>query len=331
MNKTLEMPMLYKRLSKVGLQPKFIQEKALPEWWDAELENNPVAVLEAAGRIAKRLGLDMASVLDPDAPITFKQVIRPKFKKIQKNSDESRLIVAQGLATRVAEMVTYACKRPFTDMATNAFEIRNFILKNNSYIDLDAILKFCWNCGIPVVHFSEFPRGSIKMDGMAAVINDRPVIVLSSNRRYSAYLLFIILHEIGHIASGHVKDCVLIDEKIIKEAEDKEEQEANEFAEVILFGDKNKYAWAKISDSIQLTRMVRQLGNKDAVDPGALALNYAWQAEQKQDWAIAQGALKIIEPVANASVKINSYLEKELNWEKLDTDSEEYLKLVTGV
>jgi hypothetical protein len=71
MNKTLEMPMLYKRLSKVGLQPKFIQEKALPEWWDAELENNPVAVLEAAGRIAKRLGLDMASVLDPD--VTLKQ------------------------------------------------------------------------------------------------------------------------------------------------------------------------------------------------------------------------------------------------------------------
>ena len=100
MSKTLEMPTLYKRLYAIGLPARFIQKKALPEWWDESLEKDPVAVLEAAGRIAKRLGLNMASVLDPDAPITFKQFSSHKFKKMQK-SNENRLIVAQGLAARV--------------------------------------------------------------------------------------------------------------------------------------------------------------------------------------------------------------------------------------
>jgi Zn-dependent peptidase ImmA (M78 family) len=330
MSKTLEMPKLYKRLSAIGLPLKFIQGKALPDWWDAELESNPVAVLEVAGRIAKRLGLDMASVLDPDAPITFKQISSPKFKKMQ-NTDKRRLIVAQGLATRVAEMVAYASNKPFNGMPTDVYEIRDHILQKNTCINLDSVLKFCWSFGIPVVHFSEFPQNSVRIDGMVAVINSRPVIVISSNRKYSAFLLFIILHEIGHIVNGHVSDCILVDEKIIKEVEDEEEKEANEFAEIILFAEKNKYTWAKQTDSIKLARIVCQLANKNGVDKSALALNYAWQTGQKDDWRIAGGALKILEPLANASVKINSYLEKELDWESLDSDSEEYLRLVTGV
>lgn len=321
------MPTLYKRLSKIGLPQKFIQEKALPEWWDSELESDPVAVLEVAGRIAKRLGLDMASVLDPDALITFKQVSSPKFKKMQ-NTEENRLIVAQGLATRVAEMVAYACKATFTGIDTDTSKIREFILKNKPWIDLDVILQFCWSIGLPVVHFCEFPTKTIKMDGMAAVINGHPAIVVSSNRKYSAHLLFIIAHEIGHIACGHVKDGVLIDEQITKEFQDKEENEANAFAIDLLLGEKDKYIWGKQSDSIHLVRTVRQLATKDRVDPGVLALNYAWQTGE---WDIGVGALKILEPVANASVKVNKYLEKELDWERLDSDSEEYLRLVTGV
>lgn len=327
MSKTLEMPTLYKRLYAIGLPARFIQEKALPEWWDESLEKDPVAVLEAAGRIAKRLRLNMASVLDPDAPITFKQFSSPKFKKMQK-SNENRLIVAQGLAARVAEMVVHACIKPFQGIPGDTSKISHAILSKNSCINLDGVLEYCWDIGLPVVHFSEFPKTTLKMDGMAAIIKDRPVIVLSSNRKYSAYLLFIILHEIGHFVKGHVKDGILIDEKITKEAQDFEEQEANEFAETVLFGEKNKYTWGQMADSIQLTRIVRQLASKDAVDPSALVLNYAWQ---RNEWRIGGGAIKILEPVVNASVKINSYLEKELDWEMLDADCEEYLRLVTGV
>ena len=137
----------------------------------------------------------------------------------------------------------------------------------------------------------------------------------------------IAIHEMGHTACGHVKG-VLIDEKITKEDQDKEENEANDFATNLLFGEKDKYRWGKQADSLQLARIARQLATKDRVESGTLALNYAWQTEE---WSIGVGALKILEPRANAPIKINSYLEKELDWECLDADCEEYLRLVTGV
>jgi hypothetical protein len=83
-----------------------------------------------------------------------------------------------------------------------------------------------------------------------------------------------------------------------------------------------------MSSAVDLARTARKLGNQDRVDPGVVALNYAWQ---KSDWRIGTTALKIIEPNANASAKINHFLNENLDWEELSKDSQEYLKLVTGV
>jgi hypothetical protein len=165
------------------------------------------------------------------------------------------------------------------------------------------------------------------MDGMAAHLNGRPIIVISSGQKFSARLVFVIAHELGHIACGHVQDGVLIDENILEEITDQEEKEANDFAVKLLFGD-NQYSWGQMSSAVDLARTARKLGNQDRVDPGVVALNYAWQ---KSDWRIGTTALKIIEPNANASAKINHFLNENLDWEELSKDSQEYLKLVTGV
>ncbi|MEY2911638.1 MAG: hypothetical protein RLZZ184_947 [Cyanobacteriota bacterium] len=328
MSQTLEMPTLYARLSKMGFPPTFIQEKALPEWWNSDLEKNPVAVMEAAGYISKRLGLDIASVFNPNVPIKFKKVNSPKFKKRQ-NTDEQSLLVAQGLATRIAEMAGYASKSPFKGVIADASEIRRIILKNNPWVDLDSLVNFCWSCGIPVIHFSDFPRNTPKMDGMAAHLNGRPIIVITSGQKFSARLVFVIAHELGHIACGHVQDGVLVDQDISKEIQDDEEKEANQFAEKLLFGE-TTYSWELQSSAIDLASTASELGHQDRIDPGVVALNYAWQKSEKSDWRIGTGALKIIEPKANASAKINKFLSDNLDWEELDSDSEEYLRLVTG-
>ncbi|HLP87872.1 MAG TPA: ImmA/IrrE family metallo-endopeptidase [Nostocaceae cyanobacterium] len=325
MNKILEMPTLYNRLSTVGFPKNFIQEKALPEWWNSELEKNPVAVMEAAGYISKRLGLDVASVLNPEVPIEFKKVNHPKFKKRQ-NTDEQRLLIAQGLATRIAEMISYAAKSPFTGVPSDPSEIRSIILKNHDWVDLENLVNFCWSYGIPVAHFSNFPPKTIKMDGIAAYLNDRPAIVISSGWRYSAYLVFILAHELGHIACGHVQDGLLLDESIKDEIQDKEEVEANNFAVNLLLG--KEYNWEKMPNPIELRRAVGKIGREDRVDPGVLALNYALKMS---DWSTGNGALKIIERQANAPTKINQFLSDNLDWEELDKDSEEYLRLVTGM
>lgn len=324
----LEMPTLYERLSKIGLPKKFIREKALPEWWDSELEKDPVAVMEAAGYIAKRLGLDISSVFNPDAQISFKRRNNPKFKKRQ-GTDEECLFIAQGLASRVAEMVTHASKSTFKDTLPDVLEIRRQILKQRPWVDLDGLLQFCWSFGLPVIHFSADlpPKCPRRIDGMAAWLNNSPAIVIISRQPYSARLSFILAHELGHIARGHVKDGVIVDEDIDEEVQDTEEREANDFAIKLLFGEHN-YQWTQQLNASLLVCSASINGKKDKIDPGVLALNYAWN---KKDWEIAGGALKIIEPEANAPAKINSWLDKNLDWERLDTDNEEYLRLITGM
>lgn len=327
MSQILKMPALCKRLSKIGLPEKFIREKALPEWWDTELERKPVAVLEAAGYIAKRLGLDIASVLNPDAPIAFKKQNNPKFKKRQ-GTDEECLFVVQGLASRVAEMVTHASKYTFKDTLPNAFEIRKQILEDRPWVDLDGLLQFCWSSGLPVVHFSaDLPPNCRKVDGMAARLNNCPAIAIISRQRSFARLAFILAHELGHIACGHVQDGIIVDEDIHEEEQDTEEQQANDFALKLLFGE-GSYQWTQPFDTSLLVCFASINSKKDKIDPGVIVSNYAWNTKR---WDVAGGALKIIEPEANAPAKINSYLDKNLDWERLDTDSEEYLRLITGV
>lgn len=332
MLKKLEMSELYSRLSKIGLTRSFIREKALPTWWDSELDSNSAAVTEAAGYIAKRLGLNVASLLKTDAPITFKSVNTPKFKKRQ-GTDEQSLLIAQNLAMRIAEMVGYAfVSHSIVPNSIKLFQtpqqIRQEIISNYGCVNLKSLIQFCWQQSIAVIHFSDFPKNTRKMDGMISQFKNCPVIVISSSHRFSAWLLFILAHELGHLICGHVNEGVLIDEKIGQEGSDLEEDEANIFAEKLLFGQVEKYQWEKQLSPLDLFRYVQNVAQKDRVDPGVLSLNYAWQTK---DWAAGLGALKIIEQKPNAPGLINCYMAGNIDWECLDEDSQDYLKLVTGV
>ena len=42
----LDMQNILKRLEQRGLQAKYVRARALPAWWDAELENDPTVVAE---------------------------------------------------------------------------------------------------------------------------------------------------------------------------------------------------------------------------------------------------------------------------------------------
>lgn len=67
------MASLYQKLSKIGLKQNYVRKNGLPSWWDDELNDKPVAVLEGAGYIAKNLNLDLSSLLNPQEEVKFKQ------------------------------------------------------------------------------------------------------------------------------------------------------------------------------------------------------------------------------------------------------------------
>ncbi len=49
MTESLTMATLYGKLSEIGLKKNYVRKNGLPSWWDDELNDKPVAVLEGAG------------------------------------------------------------------------------------------------------------------------------------------------------------------------------------------------------------------------------------------------------------------------------------------
>lgn len=325
----IEMTTLYNRLDQIGFDKKFINNKALPDWWDEDCEATPGAVIEAAAYISRRLNLELNSLLDRNSQPRFKNLCQPKFKT-QHNTDSKELKVSHFLASRIAELTAYACNREYQPINNlSVAQIRAQILTDRKYVDLEGALEFCWHHGIPVVYFNKFPKGIRKFHGMVASFNNRPVIVISLKDNSFARLSFILLHELGHIYNKHLNDKILIDEKIELESSDEEEVEANEFAVELLFGKPDMVYYTPHNfNRDQLVAYANKISHRDSIDPGAVIWNYAWN---KKHWGAARNAIKTIEGDSNAPTKINSYLKEHLDWSKLNDDNQDYLALMTGL
>lgn len=75
---------------------------------------------------------------------------------------------------------------------------------------------------------------------MAVRVGSRYAIVLCRNHRYSAWPLFILAHELGHIARGHLKqDGLLVDDDNWATDVEGAEKEANDFAVKLLTGNRS--------------------------------------------------------------------------------------------
>ena len=129
------------------------------------------------------------------------------------------------------------------------------------------------------------------------MIDGRPVIVLCKRDRHTAWLLFILAHELGHIALSHIKDNEVLLDEDVKDLGDQEEEEANAFAIELLAGDADRrysYTGDTWLGAQQLAQLAAEVGARDCVDPGHIVLNYAHTMNGY--WGVANAALDILEP-----------------------------------
>ena len=331
MTKTLNrMADLYSRLSQIGFPKKYVQEVALPDWWCDEFEQSDGAAINAASYAARRLNLDLDSLLEVESLPSFNLIGTPKFKTI-KGSDCNKFTISTALCNGMAELVSYACINEYQSLNNISIqEIRNTILEKDGIINLESVLKFCWQRGIPVIHYNNFPKNTSKFHGMVTYIGNRPVIVISLKDISPSRLLFIIVHEIGHIYKGHISAEIgsMIDEKVNPNSVDQEEIEANEIAGELLFGRANMmYHLSNQFRGERLAKCAEEIANRDQIAPGLVAWNYGWEKDKKEQWGIARKAVSLLEPAANAPLQINQYLQSQLDWDKLSEDNQDHLKL----
>ncbi|ANB74922.1 hypothetical protein AYM40_20955 [Paraburkholderia phytofirmans OLGA172] len=317
--------------------PRAFQKTLLPEWVTADVLSDEAASSEVAAILAKRLGL-RASPLFNQAPNV--ESLRRRDTKYKRSipSRHKNLFAATSVAASIAESISAACGRPFVSLPADAGELRRHILESfkGYWVGLRNLLMTCWASGIPVVYLAELGNGVSKMDGMVVHTAGRPVIVLSKGSDLWAWQLFILAHEVAHIALGHVcPDEILIDEELgvdsyALEDEDDEERAADTFAIELLNGRRD--ATYTTSDAAvngaELADAAFTFGKKNRIDPGHIALNYA---HKSGDWKTGVAAARRLQGQnPPAQDVINQAMWENILPETLPEDTLEFLRRVTG-
>jgi hypothetical protein len=275
------MSALYCRLSAVGLSRAYIRKIALPSWWDDEAALAPSGYAHGLMLLSRHLGVELASLQDPTAAVRLRAFGACKFKKANDVSEDD-LALSRVLATRAAQLAAAATPTPPAPLPASAAEIRQQILASGArWVGLRQLVDWCWEQGVPVLHFDHFPRNARWPHGFAALVDGRPVVVLCKRAKYSAWLLFILAHELGHIANRHIaSNGALIDDLIDEASADIEEQQANALAVELLTGSPTKTfvaagRWPNATDLVSV-----------AVEPKANAVAVVRQRMVEQlDWS----------------------------------------------
>ena len=159
------------------------------------------------------------------------------------------------------------------------------------------------------------------------MVSRQPVIILTRQERYSAWQLFILVHEIGHLALGHCLENQTVVDSKVQTNDDAEDVEANEFAVELLMGDgqtefhvgpHTAYPKAHV-----LAGHARGLAEKYQVDPGAIVLNYG---RTMGHFPVARAALKALEPNPSAIATIRLLMEERIPWANLSEEDGSLLR-----
>lgn len=336
MASTAEKPIeqLYRRLREVGVDTPYIKKTALPSWWDESVAESPSGYQETLLLLSRHLGLSIKSLQDDNCPPELRDLGPCNFKK-SKGVTEDDLTISRAICTRAAQIAAASIQTPWQGaIPKSGALIRESILRTGApWVGLSSLVDWCWLNGIPVLHVSHFPKSTRKMDGMAAVVEGRPVIVLCKRVKQEAWLLFILAHELGHIVRGHVSlNGVLVDEHVSKENDstDEQESEANATAVEILTGNANCrfFSTGRWPNAQKLADMARTYGQRHQVDPGHVALNYS--SNRGPDFLpLGNAALKLISPRGDAPKLLHEKMAAAMDWSGIPEDSAEFLMKVT--
>ncbi len=321
---------VYDRLREVGFTKPYVRKvAALPSWWDDALWDDAASRAVGLMHLSRHLGIDITTLQDPAATLRLQDFGVCKYKK-QSGTTDDELLLTRVIATRAAQLAAAAMDRPYLPVPP-ASALRGAILEAAPWIGFEPLLDHCWATGIPVLHVNNFPADAKKKPmGFTLRVNGRPAVVLCVDKSQPAWLLFILAHELGHLHHGHVPDNgALLDETMHENVQDAEEEQADRYAIELLTGNAATCfevgRWLKAD---RLAQLAREFGRRNRVDPGHVVLNCA-HTEGGGFWAVANAALKLLDPDADAVGMVGERLAANLDWEKLPEDSSEFLMRIT--
>jgi Zn-dependent peptidase ImmA (M78 family) len=305
----------------------------LPDWAE-EAVSSKAGVLELTGFMIRHFGLE----LDTEGHLRRRILPEARFKNTQGTSSD-QVEATRAAATAVARLSARAIRPPWAGIEPDAATTRNSLLAASSHgwIDFEKLLNYAWRSGIPVLYLPELPTDGRKMEGMVTFVGGRPVIVLIKKDDHPDWMLFILAHELGHLANRHLTEVdgqAIVDEAVNKDASiaDLQEREANGYALQLLTAKQNGL---QISGTIRkapdLATAAINYGKANSISPGHVILNAVsnTRIHGQPLFALGRAALKLLpgEIVSGTTSDLSrAAARKYLDLDALGYDSVEYLE-----
>lgn len=297
----------------------------LPNWWDNSIATSPSGLQLAQMHFARIFNIDFLSLLTTEQPVAFLNAER-KFK-LSKSITVSSVQASAHFATAIAKIALQKNDSAQTIVAQDPDAFRTELLKTNACVSLQALLNWCAQGNIPVLHIESLPGK--KMTGLVVREDNRFAIVLSKKATPS-HQLFYLAHELGHIAKGHLKNDGFVADQTINGTDrgDADEKEADAYAIRLINGKEVTYSSSTAFKSgAQLFKAALSKAQQDRVDVGHIILNYA---KTKSMFAMATVALRSIPGAQEGSTVINAAFFNAFEAKFFSDDQLELLHKATG-
>lgn len=333
---TTDAKTLYQTVAQLGLKPGQVRQ-ILPEWWDPRVETDPSGVSELAVLLGRRLSLDVGGLMN--GQLTPKGAMESVAFKHRAGLEPNKLAAASAIASSLAQVVLSALPTDYRRLPNRAADVSKDVTAGGQYqLGFDALLRFSWNCGIPVIPLPNLPVGVRKMDGAALQIGERPVIVIAKKKSSRAWLSFILAHELGHIALGHLRPGSTIVDISLQEGatyatdeqSDRQEAAADAFALEVMGGDAvgvEVHTWAERLAPVELAVKARTAAKAHGVEAGHFILRYAFIHRR---WSDAVTALRFLSEDFHPEAALVGEFERRLDMDAVSADMRELVTQITG-
>jgi hypothetical protein len=318
---------LMSRLSRAGFKKDFVWPAILPDWWDCICADDPRLLQDVEIRVARFLELPLAVVADPEAALAAPVYPRVKLRRVR-DVDRDRLGPAIHSATRIAAAVV-RCMRDQRSLVRvppdDGLAWRNEIPRTGAALTLTEIVSDLWLRGVPVVPLDLLPTPSFQ--GIACVVEDRPVILFAHKHDEPGRLAFLVAHEAGHIAAG---DCALGQPVVDEEEEIADESDievrADQYATRVVVGDDTA---ANINGGSfkELAHEASRIERSTGAD--ASAVIFAW-ARRTGDYAKATMAVRALYRASGARRQLRQLFDRHVDLDAATESDRALLRCVYG-
>lgn len=299
---------LIKRLNQAGIDSNLLIRKIIPnnllEALNSQSKEEPVLLLdEVASYISTIYGWSPNQIWGNQSLSIESQAASKAFYKRAINNNKNQIIAYSHYAYYLAKLVLKAFEpKQRIEYPESMEDFKAKYLKLNPNIELDLLLNFVWDMGICVIPLYD----SGIFHGACWNVEGRHAIVLKQNTKSHARWIFDLLHELYHVfAHLHDEETSIIETEEpnpFSNSDSTEEQEANSFANQIVFGSKaEEYAELCVTeakwDIRNLSSSVRAIAKKEKIREDFLSNYLAFRLSyQGENWWSSAMKMQVTDP-----------------------------------